>query len=102
MARYTVPIVEGDIWTIRIVGIEDAPDHREKISESTLLQGCCYRCRAIAFTEFLAAYMRMSNTFVCGGRVWIQGNNTVRTGLVQLSELVQGQLNLKRPERSAI
>jgi len=96
IARCSVPVLERNVRAIRVVGIEDAPYHREEIAQPALFQGRRYRYSAITLAEPLAAYMWMSHIVVSACRVWIQGNYTVGTISVELSEPAKIQSNLER------
>jgi len=87
--------VQGYIWTVRAICIQDASDNSEKITDSTFFKSRLDCCRTIPFTELFAANMRMCDFLVCGSGIWFDGNHEVRTAVVQLVKLVQLQLNLE-------
>jgi len=88
VAGLTVPIVQRNIWTVRVVGIQDASDHCEKITNSAFFKSSSYCDTTIAFTEFITTNMRVSYLFICSCRIRIKSNYTVRAVLIQFAELV--------------
>jgi hypothetical protein len=93
-----IPISERDVWTVRAVGIEDAPDHREKITKPAFFKCSLYGGTAIALAEPFPIHVGVSNTLVCGCRIRLKGNDVVRTGVVELTEIVYLQLYPERPQ----
>ena len=61
VASTAVPIIQPDVWTIRAVGIQDAPDKGEEVADSAFLQSRSNGSKAIAFTESLITDMRMGD-----------------------------------------
>lgn len=98
MASLSIPVSEWDVWTIRAIGIEDAPDDCEKVAQPAFFKGSLYRGAAIALAEPFPVHMGMSNTLICACGIRFKGNNAVRTGVVQLSELAYLQLDPKWPQ----
>jgi hypothetical protein len=90
--------MQGYIWAVRAVRIQDAPDDCEKITDSAFFKSSLNCGRAIPFTELFTANMWMCDFLVCGSRIWLKGNHKVRTAVVQLIELVQVHLNLERTQ----
>jgi hypothetical protein len=81
------PIDQSDIWTVRVIGIQDASDHCIKIRKPTLFESSSYCDTTITFTQFITTNMRVSYLFICGCWIWIKGNYTVRTIFIQFAEL---------------
>ena len=83
------------IWAVRAVGIQDAPDDSEKITDSAFFKSRLDCGRTISFTELFTTDMRMCNFLVCRSRIWFDSNHKVRTAVVQLVELIEFQLDLE-------
>ena len=90
--------MQGYVWTVRAVRIQDAPDDCEKITDSAIFKSRSNCGGTISFTELLTTNVRMCNSVICRSRMRLDGNNAVRTTVVQLVELIEFQLNLKRTQ----
>jgi hypothetical protein len=88
VTRCAIPIIQCDIRTVRVVGGEDASDHCEKVTKSTLFQAGPYCRSAVTLTNSLATDVRMSNAVIRSCRIWVECDHMVRMVLVQLAELV--------------
>jgi hypothetical protein len=98
IADPAIPIIQRHIWAVRAVGIQDAPDHSEKITYSAFFKSDSNRSMTISFTKFIAADVRVGNPIICRGRMRFDRNYKVRAAIVQLFELFQLQLNFKRTQ----
>ncbi len=96
------PIAERDIWAVRVVGIENAANHRKEIDNPAFFQSCTNCGRAIPFTDVLSVHMRMSYKFIACRRVRFQGNYPVRTAAVQTVQADNAELYLKGPQVYAV
>jgi hypothetical protein len=79
VAGLTAPIDKRYIWTVRVVGIQNASDHCIKITKPSLFESSSYCETTIAFTQFITTNMRVSNLLICGCRIRLKSNYTVRT-----------------------
>jgi hypothetical protein len=89
IAGRTIPVIKGYVRTVRAVGIQDALDNSEKITDPTFFKSSSNRSMAIPFTKFIAADVRVGNSIICRGRMWFEGDYKVRTAVIQLIELIQ-------------
>jgi hypothetical protein len=77
VASLTTPIIQRHIWTVRVVGSQDASDHRKKVREPSLLKGSSYCDTTITFAEFITTNMRVSYLFICCCRIRLKSDYTV-------------------------
>jgi len=98
VARFAAPIIQTNIWTIRVVTVQYASDHCEEIAQAALFEGNPDRDSPITFAQLLVADVRVGNAFVCCCRMWIQRRHKIRARPVQFTQLIQLKFNSERPE----
>ncbi len=82
VAGLTAPIDQRDIWTVRVVGIQNASDHRKKIRKPSLLKSSSNCYTTIAFAKFFITNMWMRYSLICCCRIRRKSNYIVRTSCV--------------------
>lgn len=61
VTRSAVPVIQPDVRAICAVGIEDAPDNGEEVTDSALFKSRSNGGAAVSLTESLIADVRMSD-----------------------------------------
>ena len=93
-----VPVRQRDVWTIRAVCIQDAPDHSEEITQPAFFKGSPYGGAPIALTEPFSIDMGMSNALICSRGIRLKGNDVVWAAVIKLSELTHLHLDPEWPQ----
>jgi len=93
-----VPAAQGDIRAIRVVGLENTPDHAEEIAQSSFFQCGPNGSRPFTFAEHFVADMGVRDRVICGGRMGLDGNDVVRDLVVHLLQLAWIQGDPKWPQ----
>ena len=80
-----IPIIQRNIWTVRVVTVQYASYHCEEIAQSALFEGSPDHNNTVTFAQPFVANVRVRNGFVCCCRMWIQRHYTVRARSVQFT-----------------
>ena len=94
-ARASRPLFESDVGAAGVVRLQNLSHEQKEVAQPSLLQSGA-NCRlAIPFAQRLALDMRMRNIVVSRGRVGFEGDDFIRSLLI---ESVPMQHNLKRSQ----
>jgi hypothetical protein len=93
-----LPISQCNVGTVGAVSVEDAPDHREKVTQPAFFKCSPYGGAPIALTEPFSIDMGMSNALICSRGIRLKGNDVVWAAVIKLSELTHLQLDPEWPQ----